>query len=78
MAKLGVGRIAATCARGRKGGRKFALTKAQVRTAQAAMAKRDTSVADLAKELGVPPVTLYLYVDPIGNLRDYGQRVLKA
>lgn len=78
MAKLGVGRFAAARARGRKGGRKFALTKAQVRTAQAAMAKRDTSVADLAKELGVQPVTLYLYVDPIGNLRDYGQRVLKA
>ncbi|WP_244541437.1 recombinase family protein [Rhizobium tibeticum] len=35
--------LAAAKARGRKGGRKFALTKAQVRLAQAAMAPRDTS-----------------------------------
>jgi len=70
--------LAAARARGRKGGRKFALTKAQVRTAQAAMASRDTSVAELAKELGVQPVTLYRYVDPVGNLRDYGRRVLTA
>src|SRR3546814_3484855 len=36
--------LAAARARGRKGGRKFALSKAQVRLAQAAMAQRDTSV----------------------------------
>ena len=65
-------------ARGRKGGRKFALTKAQVRMAQAAMASRDTSVSELCKELGVTPVTLYWYVDPNGNLRDHGKRVLSA
>ena len=33
--------------RGRKGGKKFALTKAQFRMAQAAMASRDTSVSEL-------------------------------
>ena len=65
-------------ARGRKGGRKFALTKAQVRMAQAAIASRDTSVSELCKELGVTPVTLYRYVDPNGNLRDHGKRVLSA
>ena len=65
-------------ARGRTGGRKFALTKAQVRMAQAAMANRDTSVAELCKELGIRPVTLYRYVDPKGNLRDYGKQVLGA
>lgn len=65
-------------ARGRKGGRKFALSKAQVRLAQAAMASRDTSVSVLAAELGVKPVTLYRYVDAKGNLRDYGKRVLAA
>ena len=69
--------LAAARARGRKGGRKFALTKAQVRMAQAAMAKRDTSVSELCKELGVKPVTLYRYVDPNGILRDYGKRVLE-
>ena len=70
--------LAAARARGRKGGRKFALTKAQVRLAQAAMSNRDTSVADLCNELGVKPVTLYRYVDPNGNLRDYGKRVLNG
>lgn len=70
--------LEAARARGRKGGRKFALSKAQVRMAQAAMASRDTSVSELCKELGVKPVTLYRYVDPNGNLRDYGKRVLAA
>lgn len=70
--------LSAARARGRKGGRKFALTKAQVRLAQAAMANRDTSVAALAAELGVKPVTLYRYVDANGNLRDHGKRVLSA
>ena len=70
--------LQAARARGRKGGRKFALSKAQVRLAQAAMANRDTSVSELCKELGVKPVTLYRYVDPNGNLRDYGKRVLSA
>lgn len=65
-------------ARGRKGGRKFALTKAQVRLAQAAMANRDTSVSALAAELGIKPVTLYRYVDANGNLREHGKRVLAA
>ena len=44
----------------------------------AAMANRDTSVSELCKELGIKPVTLYRYVDPNGNLRDYGKRVLSA
>lgn len=68
--------LAAARARGRKGGRKFALTKAQVRLAQAAMTNRDASVADLATELGVKPVTLYRYVGPKGELRENGKRVL--
>ena len=70
--------LAAARARGRKGGRKFALSKTQVRMAQVAMANRDTSVSELCKELGIRPVTLYRYVDPNGELRDYGKRVLKA
>jgi DNA invertase Pin-like site-specific DNA recombinase len=68
--------LAAARARGRNGGRKFALTKAQVRLAQAAMAKRDTSVSTLCAELGIQRVTLYRYVGPNGELRDYGKRVL--
>ena len=70
--------LAAARARGRKGGRRFALTRAQVRLAQAAMASRDTSVSELAAELGIKPVTLYRYVGPDGALRENGRRVLEA
>ena len=68
--------LAAARARGRKGGRKFALTKAQVRLAMAAMKNRDTSVTELAAELRVKPVTLYRYVGPNGELREHGRQVL--
>ena len=67
--------LKAARARGRMGGRKFALSKAQVRLAQAAMANRDTSVAELCRELGIGRGTLYRYVDPRGALREYGRRV---
>ena len=70
--------LKAARARGRKGGRKFALSKAQVRLAQAAMANRDTSVSELCAELGIKPVTLYRYVDPKGQLREQGRKVLQA
>ena len=68
--------LRAARARGRKGGRKFALSKAQVRLAQAAMAHRDMSVSALCSELGIRPVTLYRYVGPQGRLRKQGQKVL--
>ena len=42
--------LKAARARGRNGGRKFALSKAKVRLAQAAMANRDTSVTELCRE----------------------------
>ena len=63
-------------ARGRKGGRKFKLTKAQVRLAQASMKNRDTSVSELCKELGITRPTLYRYVTPDGELRKFGRMVL--
>lgn len=70
--------LAAARARGRKGGRRFALTKAQVHLAQAAMGKKETQVRELCEELGVTRVTLYRYVGPDGTLRDYGRRRLKV
>lgn len=69
--------LAAARSRGRKGGRKHELTKAQVRVAQAAMNHRDASVAELCKELGVSRTTLYRYVGPNGELRENGEKVLK-
>ena len=54
------------------------MSKAQVRLAQAAMASRDTSVAELCREFGIGRVTLYRYVDPRGTLRENGRRVLEG
>jgi DNA invertase Pin-like site-specific DNA recombinase len=68
--------LAAARARGRKGGRKFSLTKAQVRLAQVAMGKKETVVGDLCKELGITRPTIYRYVGPDGKIREYGKRVL--
>lgn len=68
--------LLAARARGRKGGRKFQLTKTQVRMAQAAMKNRDTSVADLCKELNITRSTLYRYVSPVGELRERGIKLL--
>ena len=61
---------------GLKGGRKFTLSKAKVRLAQAAMAQRDTSASELCTQLGIKPVTLYRYVGPQGQLREQGEKVL--
>ncbi|BDD01982.1 recombinase family protein [Persicobacter psychrovividus] len=65
-------------ARGRKGGRKFALTRHQVHLACAAMKDKSTKVSELCKELGVCRQTLYRYVGPNGELRNAGRRVLSG
>jgi len=68
--------LASARARGRTGGRRFDLSKAQFRLAQAAMQNRDTKVSKLCAELGVTRSTLYRYVGPHGELREHGERVL--
>ena len=68
--------LKAARARGKKGGRKFQLSKAQVRLAQVAMKNQDTSVTELAIGLGVTRATLYRYVGPNGELREFGEKVL--
>ena len=66
-------------ARGRTGGRKFQLTKSKVRFAQIAMKNRETKISDLCFELGgITKQTLYRYVSPNGELREYGKRVLEG
>ena len=42
------------------------------------MAHRDTSLSKLCGEIGISPVALYRYVDPQGNLRDHGRRVINT
>src|SRR3546814_14031464 len=70
--------LAAARARGRHGGRKFELTKNQIRLAQSAMANRDTHVAQLCRELDISRATLYLYVGPDGALRRHPLQALEA
>ena len=69
--------LASARARGRNGGRPFTMTPAKLRLAQAAMAKRDTKVGDLCRELGVTRQTLYRFVGPKGELRADATRLLK-
>ena len=70
--------LAAARARGRQGGRKFELTKNQIRLAQSAMANRDTHVAQLCEELNISRATLYRYVGPDGALRSHALKALEA
>lgn len=68
--------LAAARARGRKGGRPFKMTPAKLRLAQAAMSKPETRVGDLCAEIGITRQTLYRFVDPKGQLRAEGKRML--
>lgn len=69
--------LASARARGRKGGRKFQLTKSKVRLAQIAMKNKETSISEICQELGgITKQTLYRYISPEGELRDYGKKVL--
>jgi DNA invertase Pin-like site-specific DNA recombinase len=70
--------LAAARARGRNGGRKFALTKSQLRLAQASMTNRDTRVSDLCKEINVTRSTLYRYISPEGEIRAHGKKLLES
>jgi DNA invertase Pin-like site-specific DNA recombinase len=68
--------MAAARARGRLGGRPFKMTPAKLRLAMAAMGQPETKIGALCAELGVTRQTLYRHVDPKGELRPDGQRVL--
>jgi len=70
--------LAAARARGRNGGRGFAITKAQLRLVQAAMGTRDTTISELCIEVGVTRSTLYRYVCPEGKIRPHGQKLLNS
>ncbi len=67
--------LAAARSRGRNGGRKFALSKSQIRLVQVAMTARDTKVSDLCKEIGITRATLYRYVSPNGEIRPHAKKL---
>lgn len=68
--------LAAARARGRNGGAPFKMTTAKLRLAQAAMGKAETKIGDLCAELGITRQTLYRFVDPKGELRTDGEKLL--
>lgn len=70
--------LMAARARGRNGGRKFQLTKSQLRMAQVVMQSRDTSVVELCQELNITRSTLYRHVSPTGEIRARGEKLLNA
>ena len=63
--------LKAARARGRKGGRKFALSKAQVGSRRPQWRTVTPRCPCSCSELGIKPVTLYRYVGPQGELRDH-------
>jgi DNA invertase Pin-like site-specific DNA recombinase len=69
--------LAAARARGRRGGRPYKMTVAKLRLIQAAIAKPETRIGDLCRELGITRQTLYRHVGPDGVLRRDGCRLLE-
>ena len=65
-------------ARGRMGGAPFKMTPAKLRLAMAAMGKPETKIGTLCTELGITRQTLYRHVDPQGNLRADGEKLLQS
>ena len=68
--------LASARARGRNGGRPYKMTAAKLRLAQAAMGQKETKVGELCAELGITRQTLYRHVDPNGQLRPDGEKLL--
>ena len=62
--------------RGRKGGRKFIMTKVKLKIACSALKNRETSINELCKELSITRYTLYRYLSPSGELREYAHKLL--
>ena len=70
--------LAAARARGRRGGRPRKITKAVLRMAMAALSDQTTSARAVARRLGVPTTTLYMYVNRDGSLKQAGQALFMA
>ena len=68
--------LTASRARGRHGGRTFALSKAQVRLAQAAMAHRDTSALPRTRDQPRDALPVRRAAGPVARARREGPRPL--
>jgi len=70
--------LAAARARGRRGGRPRKITKEVLRLAIVSLSDQTTSTRAVARRLGVPTTTLYMYVNRDGSLKRAGQELLTA
>jgi DNA invertase Pin-like site-specific DNA recombinase len=70
--------LAAARTRGRRGGRPRKITKEVLRMAMAALSDQTTSARTVARRMGVPATTLYMYVNRDGSLKQAGQALLTA
>ena len=70
--------LASARARGRKGGAPFKMNPAKLRQAMTAMNQPETKIDALCVELGISRQTLYRHVDPQGNLRADGKKLLQS
>jgi len=70
--------LKAARARGRKGGRKFIMTKTKLNIAKSALKNKSTSINELCKELHITRYTLYRYLSPEGGMRDYAHKLLST
>ncbi len=69
--------LAAARVRGRKGGRPYTMTPAKLRLAQASLGHPETQISLLCEEIGISRQTLYRHLDPKGNLRPDGKKLLE-
>jgi len=69
--------LAASRARGRKGGRPRKMDKQTIQMAMVAMADRKSVANEVAKRLGITTTTLYMYVNGDGTLKEAGAKVME-
>ena len=65
--------LPAARARGHRGGRPRKITKEVLRMAMAALSDQTPSARTVARRIGVPATTLYMYVNRDGSLKQAGQ-----
>jgi DNA invertase Pin-like site-specific DNA recombinase len=68
--------LAATRARGRRGGRPRKMDKSTLTMAMAAMTDPKSVASEVAKRLGITTTTLYMYINGDGSLKEAGTKVL--
>jgi DNA invertase Pin-like site-specific DNA recombinase len=71
-------RMAAVRVQRRNRGRPYKMTAAKLRRAMASIGAPETKVGELCAELGITRQTLYRHVDPKGELRPDGKKLLSG